>query len=155
MTVVTQMTDWREAVQSRLSTYFSGASVDAEVVGGRRPRDGESIAVSKRRKTLACVFTPQSSFQEITRDVSLAQPTLIVRVFPGRSELPQSTSPDDPTPLEEALGHLLVCFDRTTQGAGYFIDNLSCRLTGVVSYDRPDQWYVEGTLQAYTLRSAA
>ena len=150
------ITDWREAVQAHLADYFAGLTpaVDVDVVGGRRPKDGDT-AVSKRQKPLLCVFFPGSGYQEISRDTSLAQPSLTIRMFPIRSELPRSSAPADPEPVEEACVHLISAFPRDTQAAGYFVSNLSCRLTGVLPFDAPEDWYAEATLLAYTLRAAA
>lgn len=148
------ITDWRQGVQTHLESYFAALSpaVEVDVVAGRTPGKPGQTAVSRRRKPTLCVFF--TGYDEMSRDVSIATPQLVVRMFPVRSELPTSSTPSDPEPVEEACMHLVSAFGRDTQGVGYFTSNLSCRLVSATPYDRDTDWYAEGVLRAYTLRPA-
>lgn len=137
--------EWRAAVVSQLADAFDGC----EVVPGQRVgvwRDPEL-------RDLIVVWWP--GWDEITRDIALAQPTLTVRYFPNRSKQPAEDTPTDPSPLEQAGDALLEFFDRASQAPGFFVDDLSCRLTTMRPDYRADFWHVEATLLAYTLGAAA
>lgn len=146
------ITTWRQGVQEHLATYFAALSpaVEVDVIAGRTPGKPGQTAVSRRRKPTLCVFF--TGYDEMSRDTALATPQLIVRMFPVRSELPTSTNPSDPEPLEEACMHLVSAFPRATQSVGYFDANLSSRVVSVTPFDRDTDWYAEAVLRAYTLR---
>jgi hypothetical protein len=133
---------WRAAVCTKLATEFSGADVEP----------GEQQGVSRERDLIA-VWWP--GWDEIARDIALAAPTLQLRYFPGRSKQPATTTPPDPTPLEEAADALLAFFDRASQAPGFFVGDLSCRLTTLRPNYDPTFWHIEATLLAYTLGAGA
>lgn len=137
--------EWRQAVVTKLADAFDGCDVRAGERDGvwRGPDDRDLIVV----------FWP--GWEEITRDVSLAQPTLTVRLFPHRSKQPAEDTPADPSPLEQAADQLLAFFDRASQAPGFFVEGLSCRVTSIAPDYRPEMWRVEAKLQAYTLGAAA
>lgn len=138
------VSDWRAAVQEHLATSFPRATV----VGGERTE-----GVSKREKDLICVWFP--GWNVIESDTTLAQPTLLIRMFPKKSPLDRRSVPDDPQPLEDAAMELVRAFPRATQVGGFFVANLSCRLTTCVPDYAPENWQVNATLLAYTILEAA
>lgn len=134
--------EWASAVVSYLDSELAAADVE----------HGEMDGVQRDRDVIA-VWAP--GWDEISRDVALAQPTLSLRYFPSRSKQPSDTVPPDPSPLEQAMDALLAAFDRASQAPGFFVDGLSCRLTTIRPDYRPELWRVDATLLAYTLGSAA
>lgn len=141
MSTSTFISDWREAVEAYLRTQFR----DAEVVGGSR--DG----VNQRSKTFIAVWWP--GWEQLPRDISLATPTLTIRVFPSKSKLPKSENPRDPSALEEAAVALMLAM-RPKQKVGDFVPSLACGISRVVPVDLPDQWYVEATVTSFTFHLA-
>jgi hypothetical protein len=135
--------DWREGVK----TYLQSAFAAAEVVAGERE------GVWRADKDLIAVWWP--GWDELTRDIALASPTLTLRYFPARSKQPTDDQPTDPAPLELAGDALLAAFDRASQAVGFFAADLSCRLARLRPNYDPAVWRVEGTLIAYTLGQAA
>lgn len=134
---------WREGVVSFLTTEFA----DAEVVSGER--DGRWQGESD----LIAVWWP--GWEQLTRDVMLAAPTLTLRYFPAVSKQPTTDTPADPSALEDAADALIAAFDRASQAVGFFTANLSCRLASLRADYRPDVWRLEGSLIAYTLSEGA
>jgi hypothetical protein len=135
------ITDWRKAVEAHLRTSFR----DDEVVGGSR--DG----VNQRNKRLIAVWWP--GWEQLPRDISLASPTLMIRVFPAKSKLPKTENPRDPEPLEEAAVEIMVAM-RPKQKVGDFVPALACGISRVVPVDTPEQWYVEATVTSFTFHLA-
>lgn len=133
---------WAAAVVTHLGSTLTGVDVEhGEMDGVQRDRD------------VVAVWAP--GWDEISRDTTLAQPTLALRYFPSRSKQPSESVPPDPSPLEDAMDTLLAAFDRASQAPGFFVAGLSCRLTQLrPSYD-PSLWRVDGTLLAYTLGAGA
>lgn len=142
----TTLTDWREAVMAHLRE--NGFPAPARVEG--RPRDDNA---SHRDHDLVCVWWP--GWDTIERDLSLAQPRLMVRAWPGRSKLSKPTQTDDPAPLERIAMRLMLALPRSTQEAGFFVENLSCRIRNVVPSYEDDVYRVEAELIAYTILETA
>jgi hypothetical protein len=136
------ITDWRVAVQEHLATSFPDADV----------RGGEEISVNRRDKALICVWWP--GWSAIPRDISLANPTLMIRYFPKRSKQPQTETPVDQSALEQAAVDLMVAME-SKRKAGDFVENLACYLKDVVPNPAADRWCVNAIVQAYTLNLAA
>lgn len=137
------MTGWVNGVVQKLQGELGDQVV---VVPGERDK------AWRDDKDLVCVWWP--GWDELTRDIALAQPTLTLRYFPRRSIQPDEQTPDDPTPISDAGDVLLEFFSRSTEAVGYFTAGLSSRLASLrPNYDK-DIWRVEGTLVAYTLGAA-
>ncbi len=134
---------WREGVFEYLTTTFD----DADVVAGER--DG----VWRGEKDLIALWWP--GWDERSRDISLAQPTLTLRYFPALSKQPSPDSPSDPSPLEEAADALLAAFPRDKQGANVFAANVACRITSIRPNYDPAVWRIDATMIAYTLQATA
>lgn len=134
--------DWAGGV----ITYLGETLEDVDV------EHGEMDGVQRDRDVIA-VWWP--GWDEITRDISLSQPTLSLRYFPARSKQPSDSIPPDPTPLEEAADALLGAFDRASQAPGFFTDDLSCRITTIRANYDPAIWRIDATLLAYTLGASA
>lgn len=130
-------------------TQLAAAFTDCEVVAGER----DGVWRDPELRDLIAVWWP--GWEEITRDIALAQPSLTVRYFPNRSKQPAEDTPTDPSPLEQASDALLAFFDRASQAPGFFVDGLSCRIVTIVPDYRPEVWRVEAKLLAYTLGAAA
>lgn len=136
------ITDWREAVQEYLAEQFPNADV----------RGGEETTVNRRPKDLICVWWP--GWAAMQRDLSLANPTLLIRYFPRRSMQPNTETPVDQSQLEQAAIDLALAFEPMRK-AGDFVENLACYLRDMKPSPATDRWCVDGTLQAYTLNLAA
>lgn len=139
------ITEWRQGVVTYLADLFEYD----EVVAGPPEQD----TVWRGESARLAVWAP--GWDEISRDISLAAPTLTVRYSPALSKQPEPASPRDPSPIEDAMDALLAAFDRASQAPGFFTTNLSCRLTKLVPNYDPAIWRVEATLLAYTLGAAA
>jgi hypothetical protein len=135
--------EWREGVKTHLATQFP----DADVVAGER--DG----VWRGDNDLIAVWWP--GWDERSRDISLAQPTLTIRYFPALSKQPPPDTPIDPAALEQAADALLAAFPRSTQAANVFATDVAARITSLrPNYDQA-LWRVEATMIAYALRETA
>jgi hypothetical protein len=135
--------EWREGVRVYLNDTFT----NVEVVSGER--DG----VWRGETDLITVWWP--GWDEIARDITLAAPQLIIRWFPNRSVVVAPDAPADPTDLEKAADALIDAFDRTSEQVGFFVPDLSCRLTSVKPNYDTSLWRVEATLLAFTVGVAA
>jgi hypothetical protein len=136
---------WRAGVAAYLVEQFP----DAEVLSGQPDKDGVS-----RDKDAIFVWWP-GPWQVLQRDISLAGPTLSLRYYPARSKQPTPVVPPDPGALEAAADALVAVFDRSTQAADVFAENVACYLSQITPNYAPDLWRVEATLTAYTLGAAA
>jgi hypothetical protein len=134
---------WRTGVFDYLTTQFDAADVVA----------GERDGVWRGDNDLIAVWWP--GWDERSRDISLAQPTLTLRYFPAISKQPQPETPVDPSPLEEAADALLAAFPRDKQGANVFATNVACRITSIRPNYDPAIWRLDATMVAYTLGATA
>lgn len=134
--------EWCAGVISYLVTTFPDADVE----------DGEQDGVVRDKDVIA-VWWP--GWDELTRDIALAQPTLSLRYFPSRSKLPTSDAPAIGQPLRQAADALITAFDRGSQAVGFFTADLACRLASLRPNYDPAVWRVDGTLIAYTLGAGA
>lgn len=138
------MLGWLTGVKTYLATEFPSCEV---VLGERKDRRWQG------EQDLIAVWWP--GWDELTRDVALAQPTLQLRYFPAKSKQPALDTPHDPTDLVVAGDLLLAAFPRPTTVPGFFTDGLACRLSTLRPNYAPDVWRVDGTLVAYTLGASA
>lgn len=135
---------WRTGVFNYLVTTFDD---DADVVAGERE------GVHRGEKDLLAVWWP--GWDERSRDISLAQPTLTIRYFPSIHRLPPNATPTDPGPLEQAADALLAAFPRSKQGANVFATDVACRITSIRPDYSPERWRVEASMVAYALQETA
>lgn len=120
----------------------------AELEG--RPR---SDNVSRRDNTLICVWFP--GWERITRDMSLAAPTLKLNAWPGRSKVARPTQTNPGDELEVLSMKLLNAFPRATEVVGFFGVNLSSTVLRLTPNYDDDVYRVEGDLQGYTITGGA
>lgn len=133
------ITDWREAVQAHLTAAFPAADV----------RGGEERTVNRRPADLICVWWP--GWPALQRDISLANPTLMIRYFPKRSRQPNSETPVDQSVLEQAAADLMTAM-ASKRKAGDFVENLACYVSRCIP--NTAAWCVDATVQAYALNLA-
>lgn len=130
------VSDWRRALMSELQT----AHPDAEVTAGRR------TGVARDRERI-CVFF--DGYQELSQRVVVANPVLVVRVWPDRSKLPSDT-PQDPTQLEQAAVDLMRLLQDRQQQIERSVDDLwYFRVQSVVIDEDPEEWGVEARLLGF------
>lgn len=132
------ITHWREA----LVTYLTAQFPDAKV------KSGERSGVSRSEELIA-VFWP--GWQEDSNP-NYARPTMVVRMWPGRSKQP-TKNPDDPTPLEQAAMRLMIALQAVDK-PGDLVDNLYCRLASVQPDYDPKEWGIEAVLVSWTINPA-
>jgi hypothetical protein len=135
------ITDWRQAVMTRIDTQLQGGAF--EVRAGER--DGPS-----RDKKLAVVFAPPVRAEG--GNVNFARPILLVRAWLPKPKQPRDASPPDPEPIEQLMIDLM-----TTLEPIQVLDSLaSGPLYFHVTEVTPDyeDWGVQATLSGWTRNPA-
>lgn len=135
--------DWRASLVTHLAAAFPAA----EVRGGRR----QGVSRDKDRIN---VFAGSPAYRRNPERAVVANPVMVVRYWKQHSKQPRSTSPPDPTELEDAAMSLITSL-RTVQ-ASLAVTNLWYFLVdGFDVDDDPEEWGVETTLLGFAKNLAA
>ena len=139
------LTDWRSALVTALTTQFP----TAEVKSG--PRAGVS-----RDKIRINVFAPATPIGHLADRVSVANPQMLVRYWPSRSEQPPNDTGftgEDTTALEAAK-NAVETFLKTKQTSLGVTNLWYFRVESSRIDPDPEEWGVEFVLQGFGLNVA-
>lgn len=129
------LSDWRRSLVSELRTAYPNAVLESKRRSG----------VNREPEPRIAVFF--DGYREIGGRVMVAQPVMVIRFWPTRSEL---DSTDDPTELEQAAIDLLrLLQDRMSQIQASVEDLWYFRTESVVLDEDPDEWGVEARLTGF------
>jgi hypothetical protein len=141
--VTNVITDWRVAVIE----YLAGEFAEADVFGGRQLRAG----ANRNAKDQIGVHWP--GWPQLSRDIALATPKLVIRYWPKISKQPGTSTPRDPAPLEQAAVDLMVAM-AAKRRPGDFTANVACHVADCIPNDDPEVWMVEATVEAFAMNLA-
>jgi hypothetical protein len=134
------LTESRLAITAKLASDLTANGKKFTVVAGER--DGVS-----RDRNLACIWAPP--MKSDGQNVNFANPTLIVRAWVRQPKPPKTTSPQDPSPVEQLMIDLARVLQQVQIPAGVGV----YWITDEIAPDYTD-WGVQATLRGWTVNPA-